>query len=162
MNKDCRRTYSNPYQIAKDTRKEESKASTSSDTHVLMSSEEQFSFKIHCQAKFGRKRKTQDVFQVKTMELKDTLLAICHERADVWLDAVKARILHVHDLKAADAVYHHICSVNFRTNKQIPIVHNFMMNTEKSKKPKLGRSRDDEKTAAFLQVTMKLLYYSYN
>ena len=33
---------------------------------------------------------------------------------------VQARILHVHDLHAADAVYHKACSVNFRTMKQIP------------------------------------------
>lgn len=116
--KDCRRIYCSPHQIAKDTRKEESKTSTSSDTHVLRSSEEPFSFKTHClfcgsSAKFGKKRKTPDVLHVKTIELKDTLLAICCERADVWSDAVKARILHVHDLHAADAVYHHTCSLTF-------------------------------------------------
>jgi len=159
VHKDCRRIYCNPHQIAKDTRKEESKASTSSDRHVLRSSEEGFSFNTDClfcgrPAKFGRKRKTQDVLQVKTIELKDTLLAICRERADVWSDAVKARILHVHDLHAADAVYHQTCSVNFRTNKQIPIAQ--MTDTEESKRTKLGRPRGDEKTAAFLQVARYL------
>lgn len=76
VHKDCRRIYCNPHQIAKDTMKEESKASTSSDRHVLRSSEEGFSFNTDClfcgrPAKFGRKRKTQDVLQVKTIELKD-------------------------------------------------------------------------------------------
>ena len=32
-------------------------------------------------------------------------------------------ILHVHDLHAADAVYHRICSANFRTMNQIPAIH---------------------------------------
>ncbi len=34
-------------------------------------------------------RKKYDVLQVKTIGLKDTLLAICSERADSWSDIVK-------------------------------------------------------------------------
>ena len=33
-------------------------------------------------------------------------------------DTVQERILHVHDLHAADAVYHRVCSVNVHTMKQ--------------------------------------------
>ena len=47
----------------------------------------------------------------KTIEVRNTILAACHERGDAWADAVQARILHVHDLHAADAVYHQVCSV---------------------------------------------------
>ena len=77
VHKDCRRKYCKPDQIAKDTKQE---ASTSSDRHVLRSSEEGFSFATDCffcggPAKFGRKRKKYDVLQVKTIGLKDTLLA---------------------------------------------------------------------------------------
>ena len=84
VHKECRRIYCNPHQIAKDSRKEESNVSTTSDTHVLRSSEEQFAYKTHClfcgrPAKFGRKRKMQDVLNVRTIEFKDTLLAICRE-----------------------------------------------------------------------------------
>ncbi len=126
VHQDCRRNYCKPDQIAKDTKHEQPKPSTSSDGLVLRSSEEGFSFAtdgFFCgrPAKLGRKRKKYDVLQVKTIGLKDTLLAICSERADSWSDTVKARILHVHDLHAADAVYHQTCSVNFRTGKQKPM-----------------------------------------
>ena len=39
VHKDCRRKYCNPDQIAKDTKQEEATPSTSSDRHVLRSSE---------------------------------------------------------------------------------------------------------------------------
>ena len=71
-------------------------------------------------AKAGSKRKSSDILTVRTIEMKDTIFAVCQERGDSWADSVQARILHIHDLHAADAVYHQICSVNFRTKKQIP------------------------------------------
>ena len=46
---------------------------------------------------------------MKTVELRDTILAMCHERGGIWADAVQARLLHVHDLHSADAVYHGGC-----------------------------------------------------
>ena len=100
--------------------------------HVLRSAEQQFNFSTDCffcgkPAMFGKKRKSSDVFTVKTVEVRDTILGVCRERGDVWANAVwanavQARILHVHDLHAADAVYHKVCSVNFRTKKQVPAV----------------------------------------
>ncbi len=82
QDQDCRRNYCKPDQIAKDTKQEQSKPSTSSDRLVLRSSEEGFYFATDCffcgrPAKLGRKRKKYDVLQVKTIGLKDTLLAIC-------------------------------------------------------------------------------------
>ena len=38
--------------------------------------------------------------------MKNKILAVCSERGDSWASAVKARILQVHDIHAADAVYH--------------------------------------------------------
>ena len=72
-----------------------------------------------------RKRKISDVVPVKTVETRDTILDVCKERGDDWANAVQARILHVYDLHAADAVYHRACSTNFRTKKQIPVVRYF-------------------------------------
>lgn len=46
----------------------------------------------------------------------------CNKRADKWAEMVMARIKSVHDLPAGDAVYHQICSSNFRTGKDIPLV----------------------------------------
>ena len=37
----------------------------------------------------GRKRKSFNVFHVKTVELRATILAMCHERGDTWADAVQ-------------------------------------------------------------------------
>ena len=58
--------------------------------------------------------------------------------------------MNVHDLHAADAVYHKVCSVNFHTKKQIPAVHEHEMNT--SKRKRLGRLQDKERTDTFLEV----------
>ena len=55
---------------------------------------------------WGRKRKSTEVVTVKTVEIWETILAVCRERGDDWANAVQVRILHVHDLHAADAVYH--------------------------------------------------------
>ena len=48
---------------------------------------------------------------------------MCHERGDTWGDVVQARRLYVHDLHAADAVYHGGSSVNLRTKKEIPAIY---------------------------------------
>ena len=150
----CRRIYCHPFQIAKDTNQEELMPSTSEGRPVLRSSEEDFSLKTDCffcgrPAKLGRKQK-HDVLQVKTIGIKQTVLKLCQERADSWSDTVKARILHVHDLHAADAVYHQTCSVTFRTKKQMP------MSAEDSKRPKLGRPQNDTRAEAFLEVARYL------
>ena len=68
----------------------------------------------------NEKKRQRDAHRVTTIETKDTLLAICAEKNDAWAEVVKSRVLHVHDLPAADAVYHQSCNVNFRTGKQIP------------------------------------------
>ena len=59
---------------------------------------------------------------VTTIETKDTILKICSERGDEWSDTIRARLLNVHDLPATEAVYHHTCSVNFRTKRKLPKV----------------------------------------
>ena len=76
---------------------------------------------------------------------------MCHRRGDAWAETVEAKLLHVHDLPAADAIYYHQeCSVNFRTDKQIPIVH--QASETCLKRAKMGRPQADERTDAFLEV----------
>lgn len=75
---------------------------------------------------------------------------MCQERGDEWANIVQARILHVHDLHAADAVYHKACSVNFCTMKQIPAIHE--RENSSLKKARLGRPPEKERTEAFLEV----------
>ena len=149
----CRRIYCNPQQISKAIRPE--KLNQKDMKRTLRSNEDIFNFKTHCfycgqLTKHKGKRKAFDIVNVRTVELKDTILAVCEERMDVWTDAVKKRIMHVHDLHAADAVYHQICSVNFRTKKNIPAT--FSGDDSCAKKVKLGRPEDKERTDAFLEV----------
>ena len=66
---------------------------------------------------------------------------------------MKACILHVHDLHAADAAYHQTC-VNFCTKKQMPMAQ--LTITEDVKRSKLGWPQDDERTVAFLEVARYL------
>ena len=42
------------------------------------------------------------------VEIRETILAVCCERRNDCANAVQARILHVHDLHAVDAVYHSV------------------------------------------------------
>ena len=87
---------------------------------------------------------------MRTVELKDKILAICREQGDDWAAAVQARISAVRDLHAADVVYHHLCSNNFWTNKQTPAA--YQSETHPAKKLKLGRPQPQERTDAFLEV----------
>ncbi len=64
---------------------------------------------------------------------------------------VLARINSVHDLPAADAVYHQICSSNFRTGKSIPLV--FKSDADEQPVQKRGRLKDPLQEEAFLQVS---------
>lgn len=68
------------------------------------------------------------------------------ERGDAWAGAVQARMLHVHDLHAADAIYQGICSFNFRTMKQIPAVHEHEVDLSKKA---VGRPKEKEKIDVF-------------
>ena len=73
--------------------------------------EHSFSFKTDCffcgnPVEFGEQKKRLDeAFRVTTIETKDMILRICSERKDEWSEKVRARLLNVHDLPAADAVY---------------------------------------------------------
>ena len=126
VHQECRRKYCASNQIAKVLK--QPSVATSSSHRVLRSAEQEFSFCTDCfycgkPAILGRKRKVSGVFTVRTVETRDTILGICKKRGDEWGNIVQARIMHVHDLPAADAVYHVVCSTNFRTMKKIPASH---------------------------------------
>lgn len=157
---ECRRKYCHPRNISRATKAEDSCSTSATESHALRSSEKsQFQFSSDCffcaqPAINRRKRKSKDVVAVRTIELKDSILAICHQHGDSWAAAVQARIMSVHDLHAADAVYHHLCSNNFRTNKQIPAA--FQNETSFAKKLKLGRPQLQERADAFLEAVRYL------
>jgi len=110
VHQECRRKYCAPNQIAKVLKQNvQPSAATSSSTRVLRSEEQEFSFRtdfFYCgtPALLGRKRKASDVLPVRTLETRDTILTVCQKRGDEWGNIVQARIMHVHDLPAADAV----------------------------------------------------------
>ena len=118
-----------------------------------------FSFKHDClfcgrPAKYDGKRKGYNVYSVRTIECKDMLAEICLKRGDVWADQVKGRLEYCNDLHASDAVYHHRCNINFRTNRDIP--ETFQRENHQSAKRKRGRPTDSEKEEAFLRVVRYL------
>ena len=92
----------------------------------------------------------QYVSSVRTIEFKDSVLETCTKRNDTWASSVQAMILAIHDLPAADAIYHKSCSVNFRTMKEMPSSYQADKNTVK--RAKMGRPFEKEQTDAFLEV----------
>jgi len=151
----CCHEYCHPSYINR-AKKKERESSLSSRRSLDRKTEQYFNFKTDC---FfcgtnvdleDQKRRRGDVFRVTTLKTKHTMLQTCFERKDKWAEVVRARILHVHDLPAADAIYHQACSVNFRTKKQIPI--QFASEQPDAKKRKIGRLQDEEKNDAFLKV----------
>ena len=89
-----------------------------------------------------------------TIETKNMVLKICSERNDEWSETVCTRLMNVHDLPAADAVYHQTCNVNFRTNRQLPQLLTFMrqMSCLLQKERKVSRPQSEGKNQAFVKV----------
>ena len=92
------------------------------------------------------------MIQVRTRDFQTEIQKLCDTRRDKWSERVKGRFNSINDLFAADAVYHQVCSVNFRTNKSIP--HQFAM--EECPQAKRGRPQDSSQKEAFLKVAAYL------
>ena len=50
-----------------------------------------------------------------------TIGKVCKQRNDHWSKDLLGRLSQVIDLPAADAIYHQVCSSNFRTGNNIPL-----------------------------------------
>ena len=156
VHQNCRREYCLPSNI-KRAKKAVSSETTSNRRPLKRKGEQSFSFKTDCffcgyKVEFGeQKKRLQEAFRVTTIETKQTILGICSERKDEWSETVKARLLHVHDLPAADAVYHQTCSVNFHTKKQLLKVYE-MGEQPPIKERKVGRPQDEQKRDAFFKI----------
>ncbi|KAL9955967.1 hypothetical protein ACROYT_G037376 [Oculina patagonica] len=144
--------------IAQAKKQEIASSQTSSQRRSLdRKSEKFFSFNTDCfycgnEIDFEeQKKKPGEVFRVTTLETRVTVLEACSERGDFGVEVVQARISNVYDLPAAGAVYHQLCSVNFRTKKQMPKVF-IALDQSDSKKRKIGRPQDEEKNEAFVKV----------
>lgn len=162
----CRRDYClqqniDRYKKEKSNKDDQSTLSSRRGSALKRQAESCFSFQTDCFycgtfANLNEKKKSADkVSKVTTIETKDTVLEICSNRGhDSWAEIVKARVMSVNDLPAADALYHHSCSSNFRTGKQIP--KQYTSNQSSFKKRASGRPHDMEKTEAFLKTMLFL------
>lgn len=67
---------------------------------------------------------------------------------------MKHRLKSVHDLPAADALYHQSCSVNFRTGKQLP--KTFQTENVTPNKKSYGRPLNVDQSTAFIHIAQYL------
>jgi hypothetical protein len=153
IHNDCRKRYTDPRAIETFLKKD-SENKKKNPTPSLRSAKP-FSFKKDClfcanEVNFDGKSQAERSFQVRTIEFKDTLLQKCTERDDDWATDVRARVLSVHDLHAADAIYHHACCTNFMINKNLPSVD--QTEEQLAKRPKLGRLQNSDTDSAFLKI----------
>lgn len=159
VHQNCRREYCRPSSINR-AKKSVSDETTSSRRSLTRKAEQCFSFKTDCffwgtKVELGlnsKRKRLGEAFRVTTIETKDTILKICSERNDDWSETIRARLMNVHDLPAADAIYHQTCNVNFRTNRQLPQVYE-ADELPVMKKRKIGRPQNEEKNQAFVKVT---------
>ena len=121
----CRKYYTNSNVIEKEKRKSDHEKDCHQGSGSLRSSAPGFVYKEHC---FfcgcgGSSSGRQDVkrlIPVRSMDMQKKILQACEKYEGSWVDVVRDRVLFDNDLHAADAVYHNLCSTNFRTGKQIP------------------------------------------
>ena len=156
VHKDCRREFCRPSNIEKEKRKRSHEGLGHTHRPARRSGSQQFDFKTHClycgrfiDEEYERK-KSRSVYRVTSLDVQDVVRRVCEERADDWAEEVRTRILQVHDLPAADAIYHQSCSSNFRTKKQIPSTFSFEQPS--TKKQKIGRPQDEATDKAFSDV----------
>lgn len=148
----CRKVFTNPKQISSDQKRMKVQESPSFCT--LRSETPQFKFKEHClfcgeAAKCENKKRSVDVFPVRTSDFQSNISKICEERNDVWGKLVASRLAFAIDLHAADAVYHQSCNVNFCTLKSVPKQHSSYSTL---KRMNYGRPQDLDRSRAFQQT----------
>ncbi|KAH3752634.1 hypothetical protein DPMN_187255 [Dreissena polymorpha] len=57
------------------------------------------------------------MISVRSLHFHESIVDVCNKRKDEWSTAILARLSHVIDLPAAEAIYCQSCSVNFRTGE---------------------------------------------
>ena len=156
VHKECQRIHCNSNKIAQAKKQGNKRPADSSARSVLRSEEKSFSFTsdcLFCGSALNFEQQKKRGAEIATLSRKDSVMAACSDRQDT--DTVKGRILHFHDLPAADAMYHQTCSVNFCTGRQIPAM--FLRDEPRTKEERVGRPQDVDQTEAFLEVAQFLL-----
>lgn len=154
VHSECRLKYTNVHYIAQKKRKsltpEEPVPSRRLRSETVFRSSTDCLF---CGQDTAASRMSSSVFPVRTDNFQSTISDKCQKRQDAWADGVHGKIQYCQDLHAADAVYHQECSVNFRTDKEIPKAH---AKDDSSKGVKRGRPSNADREAVFGQVMQYL------
>ena len=168
VHKSCRQNYCNMNVIKKDL-KRQLEENAVEHQFTLRSKKLRFDISSDClfcgQAAEGSKKKGDSVYQVRSLNFQEQIEQCCLQRGadDKWAESVLGRIKAVHDLPAADALYHQQCSVNFRTARAIPSAYqpDEGASTTKSRPPISKRAEAFTKVVDYLkefddeQITLK-------
>ena len=125
VHKSCRQNYCNPHVIKKDLKRQLEENVTEQQC-TPRSKTMRFDFTTQClfcgQVAKHSKRKNYSVYHVRSLTFQEQIEQCCIQCGadDKWAESVLGRIKGVHDLPAAEALYHQQCSANFRTGKCIP------------------------------------------
>ena len=147
---DCRKRYINQHDIENQQKK--SGSSILSLKRSARMSTGPFNSKSDCffcgtQVALG----VSDYSYVRTDSFVKTILECCESRSDDWSFIVKGRIEYYGgDLHAADCIYHHTCSVNFRNGYDAPLQYRVATD---AKRRKSGRPKDIDQEQAFFRMT---------
>ncbi|CAG2255699.1 unnamed protein product [Mytilus edulis] len=157
VHQSCRRTYTNPTEILGYNRKKNILKKIKVKTPGLRS-KSQFNFQDHCFLcgieATKNKKKGSEVFLVRTDDFQTRIIQVCNERDDEWASEIQGRLQSISDPHAADALYHQACSVNFRTNKKIPLAF--------SPSPKKKENSSRGRPAAYEDYFLNIVEYLKN
>ena len=92
---------------------------------------------------------------LRTFDCQYILCDIAEKRQDECGKTVLQRIHQVIDLSTADAIYHQMCDVNFRTSRNIPLKYATISNP---KQRHSGRPIDQIGSNCFYKVTFTTAY----
>ena len=154
---DCRKTYTNKKNIQIYTSKKITK--NGEETVQKRKTREHFDAKQDCifcgtivQTTVDKGAgDCSDRSQVKTESFTNTVLECCDQRLDDWSFTIKGRIIgNGRLLHATGCLYHHTCSTNFRTQRDIPREHDTVPAVKRRKSR--GRPQESDQAQAFCRM----------
>ena len=126
VHRSCRGAYNNKKNIISYNKKKLSTDGESNVSKRMLRTDQGFDFKMDCLCCKNRiterEKRDNKAYQVmsKNREFDLSILKVREECNDLWAMEVKGRIAFSNDLHSEDAMYHQVCSANFRTGKGIP------------------------------------------
>lgn len=146
----CRSEHTNPKAIGCHNKRKLS-GETEYKPKTRRSEESSFSYRDNCifcgrPDTYNGKKPEHKLVPVRTMDFQEKVLQACEKYDSDWAAVVRGRVSFACDLPAADAVYHELCSTNFRTGKQVPRI---FQSYNKGTKKLGGRPLDSKKSEAF-------------